>query len=468
MRIALVSREFLPFWGAGIGAYAASMARAWSRGRDAEGRAHEITVIAANHPGLMQHAPKALPGVRFLVPQPLSSPQDRAGCRWPVHQRAMAVYRTLDRLHTEQPFDYIEFPDYFAEGYFALRAARVLGKFQGGVLGVRLHTPTARCRELNLESVADDATATLEHMEGVSLADADVLISPTRSLLDWVESRYDLSPAQGRAVVPYPFELAMLGESRPRDANASEPATINDLPAAPPGIATVLYFGRLERRKGVEHLVDAARRLVDTGVQARFVFVGGDTKTGPEQTSMLNHLKSRVVNMKADRFVFLPARSRPELVPLIKSATLVCLPSIWENFPNACVEAMALGACVVASDQGGMGEIIIDAKSGLLFPGGNPTVLGEVLKRALADEPLRRACQAGAPARIQSLCEPTSCVRQMVSGIRQGQASMRARREHFEHHLPEAESLEIPVVRSHATAPGLRGFVGRVRRSLGR
>jgi glycosyltransferase involved in cell wall biosynthesis len=474
VRIALVSREFLPFWGAGIGAYAASMARAWSRAHDAQGRPHEVVVLTADHPGLMTHAPKAFPGVSFHVPGPLKGEADRAACRWPMHTRSMAVFRTLDQLHADKPFDYIEMPDYFAEGYFTLRAARGLGKFRGAVLGVRLHTPTARCRELNLESRPDDQVTTLEHMEAQAIRDADVLNSPTRSLLDWVEDHIDVPSGQARVVTPYPFELSMLDETAIGNPAASaSPSTLTklpgqDLPPAPPGIATVLYFGRLERRKGVEHLVDAGRRLVDTGVPVRLVFVGGDTQTGPSQTSMLNHLRSRVMNMKADRFIFMPAMPRPALVPLIKSATLVCLPSLWENFPNACVEAMALGACVVASDQGGMGEIITDGEHGLLFPGGNATILGEVLKRALADEPMRQRCQLGAPARIQALCDPATVVTQMASAIRQGQPSMRARQAHFEKHLPEIESLEVPIIQAHASSRGLRGLLGQLRRTIGR
>src|SRR5690606_11777534 len=119
-------------------------------------------------------------GVKFHAAQPPESMAERRACAFEFQRRSMNVFRTLERLHDRELFDYIEFPDYWAEGYFALKAKRNLRKFHGVVMGVRLHMPTALCRRLNNETTRADEIATLEHMEAEAIKDADVLISPSR------------------------------------------------------------------------------------------------------------------------------------------------------------------------------------------------------------------------------------------------------------------------------------------------
>ncbi len=490
----------MPYWGAGIGAYAASMARAW----DAAG--HEVHLLTADHEALraegLRNAAARFPGVTIHVCGSLQSESDRASCVMPVHKRSMTVFRTLDRLHLERAFDYIEFPDYFAEGYFALRARHEQGKFLGdgsggeggvgaAVLGVRLHTPTVLARELNLESSASDDVATLEKMEASAIRDADLVISPTRALLEWTREHLEIAPGAITDVVPYPFDASTrreMGGERTGAARANvrtDTGAGSALPPLPPlkqegpagdgkgePIRTVLYFGRIEKRKGVENLIDAGRRLVDTGTPVRFVLIGGDTQTGPEAggdsvgTSMVNHLRSRVINMKVGRFVFEPARSRAALGDAIRAADVVCLPSLWENFPNACVEAMALGACVVGSDKGGMGEIIRDGVDGFLFDGGNTSNLGEVLKRVLADPQAREMVRAQAPKRIAELCDPARVVRKTVHAVERARklVNARAREESAATLAQRHATLEVPIVRVERKAGMLAGLLGRFRR----
>ncbi len=96
----------------------------------------------------------------------------------------MAVYATLKGLHELHRFDYIEFPEYRGEGYFALRAKRTLGHFEGAVLGVRLHTPLYLCREQDLQDSLTLETEMLRHMELRSAAYADLLLSASRSMME--------------------------------------------------------------------------------------------------------------------------------------------------------------------------------------------------------------------------------------------------------------------------------------------
>ncbi|AGC47026.1 family 2 glycosyl transferase [Myxococcus stipitatus DSM 14675] len=392
MRICLVSKELSPFFGGGIGTYVALMSRAFA---DA---GHEVHVLTAPHPGL-ERAPVLLPGVRVHTVAELE-PGYAGAFPFPPLRHAMAAYTALQSLHAQHPFDLIEFPEYEGEGYFALRARRTLGQFATAVLAVRLHTPTHEVQHFNRVTTLDMDAAQQEFMEDCSIRDADLLLSPTQSLLDLVRARLGLGD-EG-VVVPHPFPTSSFAPptARPR--------------AEPP---RVLYFGRLEYRKGVQHLIEAMQLLFARGLQAEVQLVGGDTRTGPFGRSMREWLERRIAPEWKHRFHFEAPRPRDELAAIISEATVCCFPSLWENFPNVCLEAMSAGCLVVGGDAGGMAEVIQDGRSGLLFRAGDSKHLAEVLERALTTPSLQQAVRDAAPARIADYCQPASIVRQVEAAV---------------------------------------------------
>jgi glycosyltransferase involved in cell wall biosynthesis/GT2 family glycosyltransferase len=409
MRVCLVSRELMPFWGAGIGVYARAMARAWA---DA---GHDVHVLTAPHPALAELAPHALPRVHVRAAEfePETGPVGHPGddpFRHDFMRHAWAVRRRLDALHAHHPFDYIEFPDYFAEGYFAFAARRTMGALAGAVLGLRLHTPTRDCRDINAESWLDERLATLEYVEDACIRHADLVVSPSRALRDRLAQRLGADAPQTLAsapVVPYPF--------LPDDL--AQPAETRRLPRGVRGGRSVVFVGRLERRKGVESLVRAAVILLERRVDAVFTLVGADTETGPGSRSMLAHLRRLIPGRLRGRIEFAGPVGRPEAIDALRRADLVALPSLWDNFPNALLEAMALGACIVSTDAGGIPEIIESGVSGLLVPPADEHALADAIGRALADDPLRARLGLAAQARVRDLCDPPAVVRAMERAI---------------------------------------------------
>src|SRR5262249_27843717 len=145
----------------------------------------------AAHAGLQERRPVVRPGVRFHAVElvgPDVQPLVESDA-FPFLRHALGVHRRVHDLHARHPFEYIEFPDFSAEGFFAVRAPRLMGAYEGAVVAIRLHTPMRDCRELNRESWLDEEIAQLEYCEEEAIRGADVLVSPTRSLLERVRSR---------------------------------------------------------------------------------------------------------------------------------------------------------------------------------------------------------------------------------------------------------------------------------------
>jgi glycosyltransferase involved in cell wall biosynthesis/CTP:molybdopterin cytidylyltransferase MocA len=344
---------------------------------------HELHVLTARHPGLPGHL-DAAPGVqlhgvdppgasaRFLGPDPV--------------RHAVQVHETLRRMDAERPFDVIEFPEYDGEGQVCLEARRTLGAFPRTVLAVRLHTPSVDVRTLDGDPRLSLDLACIDFLEGSSIEWADLVLSPTEAMLARVRAR----------------------QLVPRAALSPHPIDPDFTPAPDTGSREleILHVGRLERRKGVELLLRAAFPLLEQRPGLTLRFVGGDTPTGPTLGSMRAHLQRLVPAALEGRVRFEPPRDRAALLPLLRAATLCCFPSLWENFPNTCLEAMAAGVGVVAADGSGMAEMIEDGRSGLLFRTGDVEALRRTLARALDEPGLRQTLRDGAPERVRALCAP--------------------------------------------------------------
>lgn len=137
----------------------------------------------------------------------------------------------------------------------------------------------------------------------------------------------------------------------------------------------VVFAGRLAPEKGVDVLVEAVAALPD-GVT---VDVAGD---GPARPG-LEALAARRV---PGRIRFHGRLDKTRLHELIRSAAVVAVPSRWhENQPMAVLEAFACGVPVVATDLGGLPELVESEVDGLVVAADQPTALGAALNDILAD-----------------------------------------------------------------------------------
>ena len=82
---------------------------------------------------------------------------------------------------------------------------------------------------------------------------------------------------------------------------------------------------------------------------------------------------------------------RDDVADVIAAADVFCLSSIWEGVPLAAQEAILLGTPVVSTDVGGMGELIVDRRSGRLVPSGDALALAAAIDEVCLSEETRRA-----------------------------------------------------------------------------
>lgn len=149
-------------------------------------------------------------------------------------------------------------------------------------------------------------------------------------------------------------------------------------PATVPGEG-ILYAGRLSSEKGVDVLIDAAA-LLPAGLD---VTIAGD---GPDLEAL--RARSAAAGV-ADRVRFAGRLPSGELHDLMRASAVVVAPSRWyENQPMVVLEAFGCARPVVASDLGGMPELVQHGVSGLLVEHDDPAALAKALIE-LATDPVR-------------------------------------------------------------------------------
>ncbi len=99
---------------------------------------------------------------------------------------------------------------------------------------------------------------------------------------------------------------------------------------------------------------------------------------------MLEQLRAYSQNIE-----FLGYLDNAGLIDILSQTDICIFPSIWENFPNVCLESMAAGLPVIASRNGGMAEIITHEKNGLLISPGAPNEITDTILKLAQNKQLR-------------------------------------------------------------------------------
>jgi glycosyltransferase involved in cell wall biosynthesis len=137
----------------------------------------------------------------------------------------------------------------------------------------------------------------------------------------------------------------------------------------------LLFVGRLHPTKGIHMLLDIARRLAE-----RHAFTLAIAGSGPSEAE----LRQRFADCAWCKFAgFVPEQ---EISNLLATSDLLCVPSMWaENSPGAIVHALLLGVPVLASDSGGIPELVEQGRNGILVESGNAAAWEQALGQLLTD-----------------------------------------------------------------------------------
>ena len=366
----------------GIGAFVAAAARLLST-------IAEVTIVTSSnfldrYRQLRIEGDQRLPsdGVRVaFVDEPTA--EEVSGWYDVVQCYGARVLERLRQLYPDGGPDVIEFPDYLGEAFVTLQAAQALDSFlERSCVCVRLHSTREICVILNAHYRPDFAAQAQFEMERYALAHADRLIWQGGDVLGTYERFYGGGALAPAIRIRYPYRgAASTGEGDPA--------------YAPNSPLRILYVGRLERRKGVHNLVRAASALERDDF--RLTLVGGDTGTGPLGVSMRELLRSTIADDA--RIELREPLGRRAVSEVIRQHDAVVVPSLWECWPYAALEALHLNRPVLASPVGGLVELVEPGASGWLATGTDRSALERAFARLLdSREELERLVRSGAPS----------------------------------------------------------------------
>ncbi len=366
MRIALIADED-PGWG-GIGTYTGILGRAL---RDS---GHDVHLVLR---GWEEDGVEELDGLavhRVTVPEP----SWRRGTvalvsRLHVARESLLFSARAARALARIAPDVVEAPEFHATGLMSALRARLDRRAPAVV--VRLHTPAYLAARLAGEPADLDGRSE-ELLEAASVRAADRITSPSAALAHEVTRRWRLAPDRVE-VVPNPVDsdLFVPGERVPD-----------------PGC--ILVAGRVERMKGQDVLIEALPAILRAVPSAHVRLVGAD---GGASAAVAK--RSRELGVES-AVSFEGAVARHDLPAVYRSASVCVVPSCFDNFPYTCLEAMACGRPVVATDAGGAAEAIIRGRTGKIFPSEDSEALGRAVVELL--EAPRRAEEMGAEARRET------------------------------------------------------------------
>ncbi len=161
------------------------------------------------------------------------------------------------------------------------------------------------------------------------------------------------------------------------------------------GKLNILFVGRMEKRKGLNYLLDAFARVKQEIPNSRLIAVGPGTR-------LRRKYEKRVAKKKLQDVVFVGFASYEDLPRYYQTADIFCAPATGaESFGIVLLEAMAMAKPIVASNIEGYAGVISDGVDGVLVPPRDSQSLAQALISLLGDGPRRR--EMGAQGRAKAL-----------------------------------------------------------------
>lgn len=268
----------------------------------------------------------------------------------------------------EHSFDVVVLMDWQGHGFYALEAKRTGLRFQRTWFVTQLHSPSLWHALNNADLAADPLQSITYHMERLSVTHADAVISPSAYMLDWVKA-HGFKPPPQSMVLPNLI---------------TAPASLPPTRRVRRAVRELVFFGRLEYRKGLAQFCDALDLLEASGQRPdKVVFLGKFARMGQEHSGLYIARRSRAWGFAVD----IEARHdhRQALDLLRAEGRLAVMPSVADNSPYAVLECLVAGVPFLARDVGGIGELVHDRDRADCLFDDRPAALAQRLAAALRD-----------------------------------------------------------------------------------
>jgi glycosyltransferase involved in cell wall biosynthesis len=280
-----------------------------------------------------------------------------------------APWLVYQYLHANR-FDVVHFNDCCGEGHLALAAKRLGLAFHETLLVVALHSPSQWVLELNQTLPADLLLTAYNYAERLSVRCADVLWSPSRYMLQWARQHEFILP---RATFLQQYALPVQPLPDPVSYGAA------------PKPRTIVFFGRLEERKGLRlfcNAVDSLRGEL-AAREITVVFLGKEATVAGIHS--LDYIASRSRRWRFNVKTITTFGQAEALAYLRAGEKLAVMPSPLDNSPCTVYEALGCGLPFLAARTGGIAELIhADDREKVLFDY-STQALRAALLRALDD-----------------------------------------------------------------------------------
>ena len=265
-----------------------------------------------------------------------------------------AVAEATARASARRKLDLLEMEETFGAAFYTQKALDL-------PVVVRLHGPVF-LNSVALGMPTDEDFHRTNLAERRCITEAVGVTSPSRDVLEKVRQRYGVELPDARVI--------------PNPAPSVAPADRWRLEACQR--RTILFVGRFDRHKAGDVMLDAFREVARQIPDAELVFVGPDRGLRDDAGvvhSLPTYLQRALPLETRGRVRVTGPLAAAAIGALRRQAYVTVVPSRYENFPVALVEALATGSPTIASDAGGIPEIVQDGVTGLLFRAGDPADL---------------------------------------------------------------------------------------------
>ncbi len=344
LNICIVSREFPPDTAfGGIATYSLDTARIL------QSRGHQVTVFSQSLTPTHWTTIQEIPVYKIEIPR-LFNNYRHAFLPIFILAYNLTMLWHVWKQHRQTPFEVIDVPDHLAEGLFTIFLPDI-------PVVTRLHTPYSLLVELGLNNYRKDLSFWLiKQLEKAAIRRSDVLYAPTRDLVQRCDRLLGIGNIQAE-IFGYPLDLDLFSPS-------SQTHPSNQI--------RILFLGRLEQRKGIETIAQAFPKVFAQHPYVTLTLVGRDTPNIAGFSSGRKYLEHCFVSKGCIQAVrFIDNVSLEQLPEIFHAHDIVWVPSLYDNFPLICLEAMACAKSVVVSDAGGLPEMVSHEKTGLVFRKGD-------------------------------------------------------------------------------------------------